>query len=426
MEAYVINLIIFNTLLVPVIFFSMLYYLLAFTSLFVKAPRYAFPKLKDSQLPSVTIQIPVYNDPVAVRCIKKCLNFDYPKEKYHIVVADDSSDGVTPRILSEFSKGKRNVMIVRRSNRNGFKSGALNNIMKYSKGDIIVLFDSDFVPKRDFLRKIVTPFVLDSKVAVVQSRMTFMNYGHNIISKFAAALLMIYHHCIMPLQHKANTVFFCGTGGAIRKDVLLSVGGWNERSVTEDADITVLILEKRYKNIYIPNLEVAGEVPFTLRSFLRQQMRWAYGITRVFVDHWRKILFSPAFTAQQRTMITFVTTGYLITPFVVGAAFTGQLGWIITPPKPFLFSDLMNFARTLLLSSGFVTLGILALHRAGKIRDFFRLYLATYVIGIILAAANAAAFFRSLLNMRAGWIRTPKMGSSFVVLFFRKIFRKKS
>ena len=181
MEAYIINLLLYNAFLVPVIFFSVLYYMLAFTSFFVKAPRYSFPDVRDGQLPNVTIQIPVYNDPVAVRCIKKCLNFNYPKNKYHIIVADDSNDGITPKILDGFVKAKRNVRIVRRATRKGFKSGALNNTLKHCKGDIIVIFDSDFVPKKDFLRKLVTPFTFDKELAIVQSRMSFVNYHQNII-----------------------------------------------------------------------------------------------------------------------------------------------------------------------------------------------------------------------------------------------------
>src|SRR3989304_706259 len=231
MEPHLINLLLYNAFLLPIIFFSVLYYLLAITSIFVKPSNYKFPNVKDSQLPKVTIQIPVFNDPVAVRCIKKCLAFNYPKDKYHILVADDSNDGITNKILQEFVKGKENVKIVNRSSRTGFKPGALNNILRYTKGDIIVIFDSDFVPKKDFLRKLVTPFLQDKEIAVVQSRMGFVNYGHNIISQFAGVLLMIYHHCVMPITSRTNSVFFCGTGGAIRKDVLLSVGGWNEKSV---------------------------------------------------------------------------------------------------------------------------------------------------------------------------------------------------
>src|SRR3989338_5652458 len=151
MEAYLINLLLYNAFLVPVIFFSVLYYMLAFTSFFVKAPRYSFPDVKDGQLPDVTIQIPVYNDPVAIRCIKKCLKFNYPKNKYEILVADDSTDEVTKKIIDNFVAGKKIVKVFRRGTRDGYKPGALNYILPHTKGDIIVVFDADFIPKKNFL-----------------------------------------------------------------------------------------------------------------------------------------------------------------------------------------------------------------------------------------------------------------------------------
>ncbi len=126
MEPYVINLILYQTLLIPILFFSALYYILGFTTLFVSVPRYRFPKISSRQLPTVTIQIPVYNDPVAVRCIKKCLQFNYPRDKYDIIVADDSTDETTKKIIDNFARGKKNVNVIRRGSKQGYKPGALN------------------------------------------------------------------------------------------------------------------------------------------------------------------------------------------------------------------------------------------------------------------------------------------------------------
>ncbi len=422
MEPYVINLIIYQSLLVPIILFSIIYYLLGFTTLFVTVPRYRFPKIKNRELPTVTIQIPVYNDPVAIRCIKKCLQLNYPKDKYDIIVADDSTDNVTKKIIDNFVSSRKNVKVIRRGTRQNYKPGALNYILPYTKGDVIVVFDSDFVPKKNFLRKLVTPMVLDEKVAVVQSRMEFINYNTNIISKFAAVLLMIYHNCIMPINNRLNTAFFCGTGGAIRKSILVEAGGWNNKSITEDADLSVVLLEKGYKHVYIHNLVVAGEVPFTLRSFLRQQQRWAYGITRIFVERWRQILFSKNFKLGQKGMITFLTTSYIITPIVVMIAISGQLGWIITPPKPLQWTDAINFLMVFAYTSGFIFLGTIGLYRAGKLGDFFKLFVASFVIGIILAFSNTISFFKAVFGLKGVWIRTPKMGSISILEFFRKVF----
>src|SRR3989344_2335603 len=133
-ELHIINLIIYQTLLIPIIFFSILYYILGFTTIMTKLPRYKFNKIRDMDLPTVTIQIPVYNDPVAVRCLKKCLKFDYPKNKYDIIVADDSTDSMTKKILDRFVKGKNQINLIRRGTREGFKPGALNHILPYTKG----------------------------------------------------------------------------------------------------------------------------------------------------------------------------------------------------------------------------------------------------------------------------------------------------
>lgn len=426
MEPYIINLILYQTLLIPIIFFSILYYVIGFTTIFVSVPRYRFPKVRNDELPTVTIQIPVYNDPVAIRCIKKCLNFSYPKNKYHIIVADDSTDEMSRRIIDNFVKGKKSVSVIRRGTRSGFKPGALNYVLPHSKGEIIAIFDSDFVPDRRFLRKLVTPFVKDKKLAVVQSRMDFINYDTNIVSKFAATLLMIYHNCVMPISSKLNTVFFCGTGGAIRKSVLAEAGGWNAKSITEDADLSVFLLEKKHKSMYIHNLSVAGEVPFTLKSFLKQQTRWAYGITRIFVERWRTILFSKNFTLGQKGMITFLTASYIMTPIVVMIAISGQLGWLITPPKPLQISDAVNFLMTFVYTSGFIFLGAIALNRAGKMRDFFKLFVAAFIIGIILSFTNMVAWMKAILGMKSGWVCTPKMGSLSVLEIFKKIFGLRS
>ncbi len=424
MEAYIINLIIYQTLLIPIIFFSIFYYILGFTAIFVSLPRYKFSRVRDDDLPTVTIQIPVYNDPVAVRCIKKCLQFDYPKDKYHIIVADDSTDETTKKIIDDYVKGHKRVRVVRRGTRTGYKPGALNHILPFSNGEIICMFDSDFIANRKFLRKLVTPFVKDKNIAVVQSRMDFTNYNTNIVSKFAGVLLMIYHNCIMPINNRINTVFFCGTGGAIRKSVLLDSGGWNDKSVTEDADLSVVLLEKGYRHVYMHNLVASGEVPFTLVSFLRQQTRWAYGITRVFVEHWRQILFSKNFTVSQKGMITFLTTSYVMTPIVVMIAISGQLGWILTPPKPLQWSDLTRFLITFLYTSGFVFIGTIAIYRAGRLGDFFKLFVASFIIGVILSFTNMLAFFKAVLGMKSGWVRTPKMGSIFILEMFKGLFRR--
>src|SRR5438309_236275 len=164
MEIYLIDLLIYQTFLIPVIFFSIVCFAAAVSTVLTKSLSRKFLRIKNSNFPKVTVQIPVYNEAVALRCIEKCMNFDYPKDKFEIVVADDSDENKNQDMIDEFIENcPDNVKLVRRKTRKGFKAGALNNALKYSSGDYIVIFDSDFTPKRNFLKKIIIPFLSDEK-----------------------------------------------------------------------------------------------------------------------------------------------------------------------------------------------------------------------------------------------------------------------
>lgn len=423
-EIYLINLSIFNALLIPVVFFSTLYYLVAFTSIFTRGTLQRFPRIKESELPTVSVQLPVYNDPVVARCMESCLRFDYPRDKYKIVVADDSTDPVTRKIIDRYAKRyPGRIKVLRREGRKGFKAGALNNALSRSSEDLIVIFDSDFVPKKNFLRKIVQPFSSSEDIAIAQSKTTWLNDRQNLVSRFASAILYAYYNCMMPITSRMGIAFLGGTGGAIRTSVLRKMGGWNEKSITEDSDLSVKILEKGYKSVYLSELEVSGEVPFTLNSLVKQQMRWAYGTTRVFIDNWKRILFSPSFNLPQRAMLVFLTLGYISTPAILGAALSGNLGWVLTPQKAVTLTDITEFARNLLITSGFFVLGIIGLYRAGRLSDVPRAFLSMTTVGIVVASANFVAFVRAVLGQKIFWFRTPKMGSISIYEFFKKLFR---
>ena len=154
--------------------------------------------------------------------------------------------------------------------------------------------------KFPFLKKIVKPFFQDEKIAIVQSRMGYINHNQNFITKLSSTLLMTYHHFYCPFSSKLGISFFCGTHGAIKKDVLIEAGGWNEKNLTEDAELSIKIFKKGYKSVYLPNLKVRGELPFTFEAFIKQQMRWTYGMTRTFMDNARSIWFGGHFSLSQK------------------------------------------------------------------------------------------------------------------------------
>lgn len=397
---------VYNLSLLPIIFFSVLFIILVVINLFSeKKEKPQFKKLET--MPFITVQIPTYNDPIAERCIKQCMEFDYPKDKYEIMIADDSTSLDTQNLLKKFEDENPSfIKYIHRDNRDGFKAGALKNAMKFSKGELIVIFDADWIPGKDFLKKIVQPFS-DPKVAIVQTRQGFYNEKSNLITRFASYLLIIYHSIIMPINNRINCVFFCGTAGAIRRKAFEEVGGWNLNSLTEDSDLSVNLLLKGYKSIYL-DFETPSEVPATFESFIKQQMRWCYGNTRVFLDNAHKIIFKKGLTLRQRIMILFITLGNMVVPFVFIMTIAGFSAWFLGEPVLFNINDFATLMTRLLLTGGFLVIGAAALYKNELLREFPYLVLSVFTLGIILAVANSIAFFNAVLNKQLSWFCTTK------------------
>ncbi|MCK4714502.1 MAG: glycosyltransferase, partial [Candidatus Aenigmarchaeota archaeon] len=162
------SLYLYEVLFFPMLFFSSLFYIFAFSGLFTNPRPLVRPVIKS--WPRVSIHIPTLNEIVAIRCARKCLKFDYPRNRYEIIIGDDSDNREISRKIDAFARKHRDmVRVTRRAGREGFKAGNLNNMVRHSSGEIIVNFDSDFLPPSDFLRKVVPSFAQDKKMAFVQS-----------------------------------------------------------------------------------------------------------------------------------------------------------------------------------------------------------------------------------------------------------------
>ncbi|MBU0757595.1 MAG: glycosyltransferase [Nanoarchaeota archaeon] len=405
MTAQEITIFVYNLTLIPIIFASVFFLLVSIVNIFIGEEEESHAKLK--VLPYVSVQIPVFNDSIAERCVKACMEFDYPKDRYEIMIVDDSTDPLIASNLNEFAQ-KSNGLIryFHRTNRKGFKPGALKEVMHKVRGEIIVIFDSDWVPRKNFLKKVVRPFA-DPKIAIVQTRQGFINKDTNLITRFASYLLMIYHSIFMPINNKINSVFFCGTAGAIRKSAMLDVGGWNTNSITEDSDLSVRLLLKGYKTKYLP-MDTPSEVPWTMEAFIKQQMRWSYGNTRVFFDNAKNILFSRALSFKQRIMISFITLGNLTAPIVIIMTLFGFAGWFLGDPQLMKISDFAGFFTKFLFTAGFSIMGLITFYRLKILKEFPYLLLTGFTLSIVLAIANTVAVTKAALNFNSYWYCTPK------------------
>ena len=248
--------------------------------------------ITESELPTVTIQIPTYNELAALNCAIMCMDFNYPAEKMQIIIGDDSSDAEISSQIHQFVQNyPEKILLTRRGANIGYKPGNLNHMLKSSTGEIIVIFDSDFLPQREFLREVVKPFIINPEIAAVQARWSIKNFERNLCSLWGGTIAYYTHYVLLPFaQNVGGNCFLCGSAEAIRKSILTEIGPWSESALTEDIEYSLRLMAHNKKILFLPNLKCEGEAPFTVKDLCRQQMRWAYGNISAFKSHFRTIL----------------------------------------------------------------------------------------------------------------------------------------
>jgi len=241
------------------------------------------PELKACwlDLPPVTIQLPMYNEKfVARRIIEATCRIDYPRDKLHIQVLDDSTDE-TVQIARETVEQMRaagfDIDFLHRENRHGFKAGALAEGLKAAKGEFIAIFDADFIPPPDILQRTIHYFT-DPQVGVVQARWEHINRDHSLLTKTQAILLDGH----FMLEHGARNrsgrfMSFNGTAGLWRRKCIEDAGGWHHDTLTEDLDLSYRAQMKNWKFLFLPDVTSPAELPPEMNAFKAQQHRWAKG-----------------------------------------------------------------------------------------------------------------------------------------------------
>jgi len=406
------SILLFNLFLIPVAFFSAVFYILAFLG--IKKYKKSSKKYKNVRVrvwPKVTIQIPTKNEIVALRCAKKCLEFSY-KGDFEILIGDDSTDPRVSRKIDAFARKHPGVKVTRRGSNFGYKPGNLNHMLQFSKGEIIVIFDSDFLPPKNFLKEIVKPFVADPKMACVQAKWDYLNIGQNRISKFASSILMVYHHLLAPINDRLGISLLFGSAEAVRKSILVELGGWKDWSMTEDVEFTLRALKHGYKTVYLKDLCVPGEVPFNLQSLSKQQKRWAYGNAKAFFDNSRWILFGKHFSFLQKISLTLTLVGYISAPFLVVFITLGFVTWFTGTPG---VVDVAKFSiatgQIVLINSGFLAATFVALRKEQKTRMMLSVIGASLTYGIFVSISVFDGLMKALTKKKMQWYLIRKMGN---------------
>ncbi len=246
------------------------------------------------RLPRVTIQLPLYNERFVVeRLLEEATRIEYPRELLQIQVLDDSTDethAFTERLCNEYKAAGIPIEYLHRTNRHGFKAGALQQGMASATGEFIAIFDADFTPPHDFLTRTID-FFADPEVGMVQTRWSYLNKEYSILTQVEAMLLD--GHFV--LEHGARCgsgLFFNfnGTAGILRKRMIEDAGGWQHETLTEDSDLSYRAQLKGWRFVYVPSVDCPSELPVETYGFQVQQARWAKGLTQVAIKLLPRVL----------------------------------------------------------------------------------------------------------------------------------------
>ncbi|MDG3584014.1 cellulose synthase family protein [Galbibacter pacificus] len=242
-------------------------------------PKFDFSGAK--QIPNVTIQLPIYNEAYVVeRLLENISEIEYPAEKLEIQVLDDSTDESiekTSKKIKELRHRGIDIKHITRANRIGFKAGALKEGLAIAKGDFIAIFDADFLPKADWLKKTV-PYFKNQKIGVVQTKWGHINRNYSLLTKIQAFALDA-HFTIEQVGRSAKNHFinFNGTAGIWRKNCIIDAGNWQSDTLTEDLDLSYRAQLKNWKFLYLEDVETPAELPVIISAARTQQFRWNKG-----------------------------------------------------------------------------------------------------------------------------------------------------
>ncbi len=229
------------------------------------------------ELPRVTIQLPIYNERYVVdRLLEAASKIDYPAHLLEIQVLDDSTDDTHPfteRLVGEYRAAGLPIEYIHRTNRHGYKAGALQNGLKTATGEIVAIFDADFVPPSDFLRRTIHQFA-DPRVGMVQTRWGYLNRHYNVLTE-VQAMLLDGHFILEHVARSGGGLFFNfnGTAGLLRRSMIDDAGGWQHDTLTEDSDLSYRAQLKDWKFVYLPSVECLSELPVDTTTASRYSNR---------------------------------------------------------------------------------------------------------------------------------------------------------
>jgi len=364
------------------------------------------------QLPHITVQLPLFNEMYVVeRLVKAVTEIDYPRERMEIQVLDDSTDetvNIARATVENYARAGFDIHYIHRDDRTGFKAGALENGMKTAKGELIAIFDADFVPKPDFLRKLVHYFT-DQTVGCAQMRWAHINGSYNLLTRLQTIMLDGHFVIEQTTRNRSGNFFnFNGTAGIWRREAILLSGGWQHDTLTEDTDLSFRAQLMGWRFVYLLDEEAPAEIPVEINAFKAQQRRWAKGVLQVWFKLYRRIWYAPL-PMRVKLEMFFRLTGNISYPLMIVASFM-QFPLLVVRYNQGLHQLMMLDVPLLFFSTISVVLFYgSAIWYLDKERGRRLWHLPLVMgLGIGLAFSNARAVIEALAGVKSDFVRTPK------------------
>ena len=366
----------------------------------------------EAELPRITVQLPLFNELYVVdRLLKAVTAFDYPREKLEIQVLDDSTDETTKvaaAVVAKYAEQGFDIHYIHRSDRTGFKAGALENGNKTAKGDLFAIFDADFVPKPDCLRKLVD-FFTDPMVGCAQMRWSHINGQYNLLTRLQTIMLDGHFVVEQTTRNRTGGFFnFNGTAGIWRRQAIEMSGGWQHDTLTEDTDLSFRAQLMGWKFVYLLDEEAPAEIPVEINAFKAQQRRWAKGVMQVGLKLYPRIWLAPL-PFRVKLEMFFRLTGNISYPLMIVASFLQFPLLLVRYNQPFYHLMILDLPLLFFSSISVVLFYGSAVWYLDEKRAPRLLHLPLVMgLGIGLAFSNARAVLEALLGVKSEFVRTPK------------------
>lgn len=373
------------------------------------------------EVPFVTIQLPVFNEMyVMERLLDNIAEIDYPKDKLEIQVLDDSTDETVKSTFEQIQKLKRtglDIVHITRTDRSGFKAGALKEGLKVAKGEFIAIFDADFLPNKNWLKRTI-PYFKDEKIGVVQTRWGHINRNYSVLTRIQAFALDA-HFTLEQVgrSSKGHFINFNGTAGVWRKTCIIDAGNWEGDTLTEDLDLSYRAQLKNWKFKYLEDVETPAELPVVISAARSQQFRWNKGGAENFRKMLWRVLKSNEISTKTKVhgLLHLLNSTMFLNIFIVA---------VLSIPMLYIKNEYAHLRFYFYFMSFFVVSTIIfficywfmykQIYGGGykKFLSYIAMFFTFFSIAMGFSLHNSIAVIEGHMGKRSEFIRTPKFNIS--------------